>query len=106
MTDALAAAQTIAAARRGRVPLAALPAGIAPATEAEGYRIQDTLRDLRANARPIALLSVGLVLFTIGVVAVVAHLLIPGVEWPAVFALGAIVAPTDAIAAKTDAAPT
>ena len=60
------------------------------------------LRDLRANLRPIALLSVGLVLFTIAVVGVVAHAVHPGLQnWAAAFALGAIVAPTDAIAATS-----
>src|SRR4051794_31072707 len=48
MGDVAAAANTIAAARRGRTPLAALAAGIAPATEAEGYRIQEALRQLLA----------------------------------------------------------
>jgi Na+/H+ antiporter len=59
------------------------------------------LRDLRANFRPIALLSIGLVLFTIAVVGVVAHAAIPDLGWPGSFALGAIVAPTDAIAATS-----
>jgi CPA1 family monovalent cation:H+ antiporter len=60
------------------------------------------LRDLRANRRPILLLSVGLVVFTILFVGVVAYAAIPGLNnWAAAFALGAIVAPTDAIAATT-----
>lgn len=49
MTDiraAAAAAAAIAAARRGRTPLAPLPADVAPATEAEGYRIQHALHEL------------------------------------------------------------
>ena len=57
------------------------------------------LRDLRTNLRPIALLSVGLVLATVLVVAWVAHALIDGLSWPAAFALGAIVGPTDPVAA-------
>src|SRR4051812_7922343 len=57
------------------------------------------LRDLRANLRPISLLSIGLVLATMVVVAVVAHALVDGVTWPAAFALGAIVGPTDPVAA-------
>ena len=40
MDKVLAAAQTIATARRGRAPLAALSADIVPADEAEGYRVQ------------------------------------------------------------------
>src|SRR5438128_1350967 len=53
-------------------------------------------RDFRRNLRPIALLSFGLVLVTIVVVAWAAHALIPTMPWPAAFALGAIVSPTDA----------
>ena len=55
--------------------------------------------DFRQNLRPIALLSVGLVLVTAGVVGVVAHLVLPDLPMAAAFALGAIVAPPDAIAA-------
>jgi monovalent cation/hydrogen antiporter len=58
-----------------------------------------SLRDLRADARAISMLSIGLVLVTIVVVAVVAHAIIPGLPWAAAFALGAIVAPTDPLAA-------
>jgi len=56
-------------------------------------------RELLANARPIGLLAVGLVLATTGVVAVVVHALVPSIGWPAAFALGAIVSPPDAVAA-------
>jgi CPA1 family monovalent cation:H+ antiporter len=59
------------------------------------------LRDLRRYRRAIALLSVGLVLFTILVVAGVAALVMPGLHPGTYFALGAIVAPTDAIAATS-----
>jgi CPA1 family monovalent cation:H+ antiporter len=55
--------------------------------------------DFRENLRPIGLLSVGLVLVTAGVVGVVAHLLVPDLPLAAALALGAIVAPPDAIAA-------
>jgi monovalent cation/hydrogen antiporter len=58
-----------------------------------------SVRDLNANRRPIALLSVGLVLFTTASVAAVAHALIPGLGWGPALVLGAIVSPTDAIAA-------
>ena len=57
------------------------------------------IRDFKANARPIALLAVGLVLFTTVVVAVVTQALIPQIPAAAAFALGAIVAPPDAVAA-------
>ncbi|HMD02925.1 MAG TPA: Na+/H+ antiporter, partial [Candidatus Baltobacteraceae bacterium] len=53
----------------------------------------------RQNARPIGLLAIGLVIFTTVGVALVAHRLIPGLSWPAAFALGAIVSPPDAVAA-------
>jgi monovalent cation/hydrogen antiporter len=56
-------------------------------------------RDLWANARPITLLAVGLVLVTMTAVAVVAHALVAGLPWAAAFALGAIVSPTDPLAA-------
>jgi len=48
MTGILAAAKTIASARRGRTPLAALGPDAAPQDEAEGYRIQDAVHDLLA----------------------------------------------------------
>src|SRR6476619_3585581 len=57
------------------------------------------IRDFKTNARPIALLAIGLVLFTTIVVGVVAQLAIPGLPAAAAFALGAIVAPPDAVAA-------
>jgi monovalent cation/hydrogen antiporter len=59
------------------------------------------LRDLRADLRSISLLAIGLVLCTACIVAVVAHELIDGLSWGAAFALGAIVSPTDPIAATT-----
>ena len=59
------------------------------------------LRDLRENARVISMLSLGLVALTTCVVAFVAHSLIPGLPWAAAFALGAIVSPTDPVAATT-----
>ena len=58
-------------------------------------------RDFRANLRPISLLAVGLVIFTTCIVAVVAHATVEGLTWPAALVLGAIVSPTDAIAATT-----
>src|SRR6266542_1494234 len=58
-----------------------------------------SLRDLRANARSIGLLSIGLVLATTCTVAVVAHAAIDHFSWSAAFVLGAVVSPTDALAA-------
>jgi 2-keto-4-pentenoate hydratase len=48
MTDILAAANAIASARRNRTPLAPLAGDAAPRTEAEGYLVQEALRDLLA----------------------------------------------------------
>jgi monovalent cation/hydrogen antiporter len=56
-------------------------------------------RDFRANAGPISMLAIGLVLFTICAVAVVAHRIVVGMTWPAAFVLGSIVSPPDAVAA-------
>jgi CPA1 family monovalent cation:H+ antiporter len=56
------------------------------------------LGDIRASLRGITMVSVGLVLATMAVVAVVAHALV-GIPWPAAFVLGAIVSPTDPLAA-------
>lgn len=61
--------------------------------------IDASLTGFRANARPIALLSVGLVVFTALVVGAVARLVVPGLPWAAALALGAVVAPPDAVAA-------
>jgi Na+/H+ antiporter len=58
-----------------------------------------SLRDLRTNARAISLLSVGLVLATMLTVAAVCHAAMGGLSWPVCFVIGAIVAPTDAVAA-------
>src|SRR4030095_3741987 len=52
-----------------------------------------SLRDFRANLRPITLLAVGLVLATTGVVAAVARFVMPGLSWPAAVALGALRVP-------------
>src|SRR5919201_2783513 len=57
-----------------------------------------SLRDLRINKRPIGLLALGLVATTMAAVAVVTHEWI-GLSWPVAFTLGAIVSPTDALAA-------
>jgi Na+/H+ antiporter len=58
-----------------------------------------SLRDLKTNARAISLLAVGLVLVTMLTVAAVCHTAIAGLSWPVCFVIGAIVAPTDAVAA-------
>ncbi len=58
-----------------------------------------SLRDLRRNVRPLSLLAVGLVLVTVVGVAAACHAGISGLDWPTCFVIGAIVAPTDAVAA-------
>ena len=61
--------------------------------------ITSSLGDFNANRRPILFLSVGLVLFTTAGVGVLVHAMVPGLSWPIAFALGAVVAPPDAVAA-------
>ena len=58
-------------------------------------------RHLRADLRAISLLAIGLVLVTMVAVAITAHALIDGLPWSAAFVLGAIVSPTDPLAATT-----
>ncbi|KAA1428355.1 cation:proton antiporter domain-containing protein [Nocardioides antri] len=58
-----------------------------------------SLVDFNANRRSILLLSVGLVAFTTVGVAVVVHAILPEIGWAASFAIGAVVAPPDAVAA-------
>jgi len=60
-----------------------------------------SLRDLRATMKPIGLLAVGLVVATTIGVAVIAHAFIEGLSWPSAFVLGAIVSPTDPLAATS-----
>ncbi|WP_411880571.1 cation:proton antiporter [Polaromonas sp. YR568] len=56
-------------------------------------------RDLRDNWGPLVSLVVVAVGLTTAAVAVVAHMLVPQMPWAAAVALGAIVAPPDAVAA-------
>ena len=56
-------------------------------------------RELRAESRALAFLALALVMVTTVVVAVAAHELVAELTWPAAFMLGAVVAPTDAVAA-------
>ena len=58
-----------------------------------------SIRDFRANARPILSLAIGLVVATTVVVAAVIHAAVPGLDWAVAFTLGAIVSPPDAVAA-------
>ncbi len=63
--------------------------------------VESPIRDLRTNLAPLLRLSFGLVLVTMVIVAAVVHAAVPGIGWPAAFALGAIVGPTDALAATS-----
>jgi CPA1 family monovalent cation:H+ antiporter len=60
-----------------------------------------SLRELRSTVKPIGLLAVGLVAFTTVGVAVVAHTFIDDLSWASAFVLGAIVSPTDPLAATS-----
>ncbi|OLB81682.1 MAG: Na+/H+ antiporter [Actinobacteria bacterium 13_2_20CM_2_71_6] len=61
--------------------------------------VETSVPAFRYNLRPILLLAVGLVIFTATCVGLVVYALLPGVPLAAAFALGAIVAPPDAVAA-------
>jgi Na+/H+ antiporter len=56
-------------------------------------------RDLRRHLGSLLALAIGLVLFTTVAIALIAHALI-GLPWAAAFVLGAILAPTDPVAAE------
>ncbi|BDZ41315.1 Na+/H+ antiporter [Paraoerskovia sediminicola] len=56
-----------------------------------------TAREFRNNARPIAILAIGLTIASAGAVACVAHW--AGLDWGPAWVLGAIVAPPDPVAA-------
>jgi Na+/H+ antiporter len=79
-------------------PQVVLVAVLPPLLYLSAYRT--TLRDLRANAQAIAILAVGLVVATTVTVALVAHRFVDNMSWAAAFTLGAVVAPTDPIAAS------
>src|SRR5215207_1293826 len=78
---------------RDELVLLAVLAGVAALTA-----LAPTLRVPRANLRQISLLAVGLVVATMVVVAVVAHAAID-LSWSTAFVLGAVVSPTDPLAA-------
>ncbi len=66
-----------------------------------GASIYSNFNDLRSNIRGLTLGTVGLVLATMCTVAWAAHAVIPDLPWQAAFVLGAIVSPTDPLAAAT-----
>ncbi|MEU7063333.1 Na+/H+ antiporter [Streptomyces sp. NPDC053429] len=61
--------------------------------------VESSYLDLRANVRPVALLSVGYVLFATLAVGYAAYLVVPGLSLPVALVLGAVIAPPDAVAA-------
>jgi len=78
-------------------PQLALTLFVAPVLVDAAY--DTSLRDLRANWRPVAGLVLAAVGTTVLAVALVARWLVPEMPWPVAIALGAIVAPPDAAAA-------
>ncbi len=70
-----------------------------PLVYAAGWRTSPL--ELRTVVRPLALLSVGLVFLTAAVVAAVAHATVPGMSWAEAAVLGAVLAPTDTVAATS-----
>jgi monovalent cation/hydrogen antiporter len=54
--------------------------------------------DMKKQARPITLLSIGHVIFITCIAAMVIHILIPQMSWPLAFVLGAIISPPDNVA--------
>lgn len=78
-------------------PELALALFVAPVLVDAAYDM--SLRDLRDNWAPVAGLVLAAVSLTTVAVAAVAHALVPALPWAAALALGAIVAPPDAVAA-------
>jgi monovalent cation/hydrogen antiporter len=78
-------------------PELALALFVAPVLLDAAY--DTSLRDLRDNWLPVTGLVVIAVGLTTAAVAVVAHALIPSMPWAVAIALGAVVAPPDAVAA-------
>lgn len=62
-----------------------------------GEALSASYRDLRRVGRPILLLAIGLVLAGSLIVGYVVTLIVPGIPWAVALALGAILAPTDAV---------
>ena len=78
-------------------PRLALALFVAPVLLDAAY--DTSLRDLRANWRPVTGLVLAAVGTTVLAVSLVARWLVPDMPWPVAVALGAIVAPPDAAAA-------
>src|SRR3982751_6823432 len=78
-------------------PELALALFVAPVLLDAAY--DTSLRDLKDNWLPVAGLVIFAVSLTTAAVALVAHAFVPAMPWAAAIALGAIVAPPDAVAA-------
>ncbi|UOQ55924.1 sodium:proton antiporter [Leucobacter allii] len=59
------------------------------------------LVDFRRNLRPVAGLSVLLVIFSAVIAGLLVHLVVPAIPLPVAIALGAVISPTDAVAATS-----
>ncbi|MBL8747798.1 MAG: Na+/H+ antiporter [Planctomycetes bacterium] len=69
-----------------------------PLLYADAFRT--SWRDFRRWLRPILMLAIGLVALTIVTVGFVAKWMLPSLPWSVCFVLGAIVSPTDTVAAQ------
>lgn len=78
-------------------PELALAFFLPPLLQASAFRTD--WNAFRRNLRPILLLALGCVAFTAFLIGWVARLLVPDMPWAAAIALGAILAPPDAVAA-------
>ncbi|MGV3560896.1 MAG: Na+/H+ antiporter [Larkinella arboricola] len=58
-----------------------------------------SFKELKSNWPTVSSLAISLVFLTTTAIAVVGYYLIPGMNWPLAFALGAILSPPDAVAA-------
>ncbi len=65
-----------------------------------GMALESSYVGIRANLRPILLLSVGLVAFTALAVAVAVKAVVPDMPWAVALVLGAVLGPPDAVAAS------
>lgn len=82
-------------------PEVVLIAALAPLVFGEA--LGASYRELRSLRRPVLLLAVGLVIVTALAVGAVVSLVVPGITFAAACALGAVLAPTDAVAVAASA---
>ena len=80
-------------------PALVLALFLPPLLQASAWRTD--WKEFRFSLRPILLLAVGCVVFTAACVAGVVKLVLPDLPWAAALALGAVVAPPDAVAAAS-----